>query len=369
MKVLLVSDARSIHTKRWVEGLSKRGVEIVLYSLYPPADDFFDRMGIKCQVYNLFTYGRKGFFNKLKGFAGHFKAASHLKSVIRQEKPDILHAHYATSFGLVAALTGFHPFILSVWGSDVYSFPYLSVLNRKTVDFSMRMADKLLSTSHVMVEQCKNFTDKDIAVTPFGVDLEMFRKSDIKIFPDTDKCFTVGNVKTLSQIYGIDVLIRAFKIFSDRNSDKDTRLVIVGDGPNRKEYESLAAELAIAHKVTFAGKVPNNELPAWYNSFSVSVSLSDSESFGVVAVEAMACGCPVVTSDADGFTEVVEDGVTGFIVPKRNPEAAADAMQKVLDNPELGKELGANGRKRVEKLYDWNDNVDLMVKIYKEFKH
>lgn len=168
----------------------------------------------------------------------------------------------------------------------------------------------------------------------------------------------------MSPKYGIDVLIRAFKVLVDRNPDLDTLLVIVGEGPSRGEYESLVSSLGIMDKVHFMGKVPNEQLPSYYNSFSVSVSLSHSESFGVVAVEAMACGCPVVVSDADGFTEVVEDGATGFIVPRGNPEAAADALQKFIDVPDLRDKMGAAGIKRVKKLYDWNSNVELMYSIY-----
>ena len=124
MKVLMTADARSIHTRRWAVSLKERGVDIVLYSLYPSPDDFFEEHGIRLYVFDLFTYkSDKG----LKAAAGmllkHWKAVEDLKTVIRIEAPDILHAHYATSFGLVAALTGFHPFIISVWGSDVYEFP------------------------------------------------------------------------------------------------------------------------------------------------------------------------------------------------------------------------------------------------------
>ena len=87
-------------------------------------------------------------------------------------------------------------------------------------------------------------------------------------------------------------------------------------------------------------------------------------SVGVVAVEAMACGCPVVTSDADGFREVVEDGITGFIVPKGNPEAAAGAIQRFIDNPQLCHTMGAAGRERVLQLYKWDSNVQTMVDYY-----
>ena len=94
--------------------------------------------------------------------------------------------------------------------------------------------------------------------------------------------------------------------------------------------------------------------------------MSNSESFGVSALEAMACECPVVASDADGFTEVIEDGVSGIIVPRRNPEAAAAAMQKFIDKPLLKEQMGIAARERVCKLYEWDSNVEQMLKIYKD---
>ena len=338
MKVLMVADARSIHTRRWAVALKARGVDIVLFSFYPSPDDFFALQGIPLYEFNLFTYkSSKGLRAAVGAVMMHRKAVSYLKRVIRSESPDILHAHYATSFGFIAALTGFHPFIISVWGSDVYEFPDLSFFNKKSVQFIFRRADRVLSTSHVMAKRTATYTSKPIYVTPFGVDTELFRRYEKD---ERNGRFIVGNVKTLSPKYGIDVLIRAFKVLVDRNPDLDTLLVIVGEGPSRGEYES------------------------YYNSFSVSVSLSHSESFGVVAVEAMSCGCPVVVSDADGFTEVVEDGATGFIVPRGNPEAAADALQKFIDVPDVRDKMGAAGIRRVKKLYDWNSNVELMYSIY-----
>lgn len=367
MKVLMVADARSVHTRRWAVSLMKEGVEIVLFSLYPSPDRYFEDSGIPLHVFDLFGYkcssGLKAGISRL---LMHRKAVKALKSLIAKEKPDILHAHYATSFGLVAALSGFHPFIMSVWGSDVYEFPCQSALNRKSVEFIFRRADRILSTSNVMAAQTRRFTDKPVEITPFGVDTTLFcpQPQSRTSFGE----FIVGNVKTLAPKYGIDVLIKAFKIVHDRNSDVATSLVIVGDGPNRREYEELVRQSGLAGCVSFTGRVDNGRLPLFYNSFSVDVSLSDAESFGVVAVESMACGCPVVVSDADGFTEVVEDGVSGIIVPKRNPEAAAAAIQRFIDEPALRDRMGAAGRRRVEQLYDWHDCVLRMIRIYEDVR-
>ena len=143
------------------------------------------------------------------------------------------------------------------------------------------------------------------------------------------------------------------------------RLLIAGTGPDRDQLINLCDDLGIRHLVDFLGYIPNQELPTLYAKFDVSVSLSREESFGVVAVEAMSCACPVVTSDAAGFCEVVDNNVTGFIVPKDNPEAAAEAIERFIDNPQLRDQMGAAARRRVADLYDWERNVDTMMNIYR----
>ena len=358
MRVLLLSEANSIHTKRWTEALCQRNVDIMLVSLSKPRDDFYETLDVQYLCINEQKFDAPTF-----GKLGYLKLVRHVKKAIKEFAPDILHAHYASSYGLIGAIAGFHPYIVSVWGSDVYEFPHLNPINKWIIKYVLHKADVLLSTSHVMANETHKYTDKEILITPFGVDTTRFKKTGAGV---SNGRFVVGNVKTLAPKYGIDVLIKAFKLVVDRNSTLDTELRIYGTGPCRMEYEQLAQDLGIADKVKFMGWVDNAQLPEVYSSFSVSVSVSDSESFGVVAVEAMACECPVVTSDADGFTEVVESGVTGFVVPKRNVEATANAIQRFIDDSTLSSKMGAEGRKRVLNLYDWENNVNTMFSIYKK---
>jgi len=365
MRVLMVADARSVHTRRWAVSLLNAGVDIAVYSIYPSGDSFFEDNDVRLYEFDLFTYRRSaGLRSMASMLSRHSAAVRSLRQVISRERPDILHAHYVTSFGLIAALTGFHPLVVSVWGSDVYEFPYQSALNRLSVKFILRSADKILSTSHVMARQTSRFTSRDIEVIPFGVDTGIFRSyGKIHYGP-----FVVGNVKTLSPKYGIDVLIRAFSLVREHNPGTDLRLVIVGDGPSRDEYVRLASELGVGEDTVFEGRVPNTSLPEYYNSFSVAVSLSRNESFGVVAVEAMSCGCPVIVSDAEGFTEVVADGLTGIVVPKDDPAAAAAAIQRFIDDPSLRDRMGNEGAERARSLYDWKDSVAKMINVYRNVR-
>ena len=176
--------------------------------------------------------------------------------------------------------------------------------------------------------------------------------------------FVVGIVKTMSPKYGIDIAIRAFKKVAEHYPEKKLKMVIVGDGPNLEEYKNLAKALSI-QDIRFTGKMENSVLPQIYNSFSVTLSLSRSESFGVVAIESMACECPVITSDADGFREVVEDGITGIIVPREDIDLAAMAIERFIEEPSLLQTMGSAGRERVLRLYRWEENVGLMIETYK----
>lgn len=359
MKVLVVSDAQSVHTQRWTSALKEKGVDVVLYTIKPVTDDFYSSRNIKCHFFDLFDFKRekKGMLYAVKR---HFQAVSHLKQVLKEEKPDILHSHFVTSYSLIAALACYRPFIVSAWGSDIYIYPKKSPLNKAIVKFILSCADKILSTSNVMARECSKYTGKPIEITPFGVDTELFKRCASK-----QEKFVIGSVKTLAENYGTEYLIRAFKIVSDRNPGIDCALELVGKGPDEERLRGIAKELGISDKVHFRGFIKQKELPEVFSNFSIACYLSNSESFGVSAIEAMSCNCPVVASDADGFTEVIEDGVTGIIVPKKDPQATADAIQKFVDNPQLAKTMGDASRERVCRLYEWDGNVNTMMSIYK----
>lgn len=368
MKVVILSDAQSVHTKRWVLSLKESGIDVVLYSIKPAIDDYFERNNVKSHYFDLFTYKEND--SLFDSFLKHREAVRDLKRVLSVEKPDILHSHFLTSYSLIAALSGYKPLVVSVWGSDIYDFPRRSLINGLSVKYILSRADAILSTSKVMAIETGKYTSKKIYITPFGVDTSLFRKTYLANKSD---CFTIGTVKTLSYKYGIDVLIKAFKIVCDRNCSLNLNLKIVGEGTDMDKLKDLAFRLGISDKVKFVGFVPNSEVYKMYNSFDIAVFLSFEESFGVSAVEAMSCECPVVVSDAEGFTEIVEDGVTGFVVPRFDENGAAIAIQQYIDDRSLIGTMGKAARERVIDLYDWKNNVDTMISIYhtvlKEFKN
>jgi glycosyltransferase involved in cell wall biosynthesis len=298
---------------------------------------------------------------KLNYFLNLYK----IKRVVQRFCPDILHAHYVSSYGLMGSFLNYHPFIISVWGSDIFDFPKKSFLHKYFVKRTLRKADFVLSTSNVMALETGKYTDKEIFVTPFGVDCDKFKlKNELKL---KDKII-IGTVKALEPKYGIEYLIRAFKILSLNHPEMHLELHIAGKGSLEDRLKKLSKELAIEDKVKFLGFIDHGKIPDVLNTFSVyvAVSIEESESFGVAVVEAEASGVPVVVSNIGGLPEVVKDGETGFMVPPKEPKATAEAIERILLDEKFRQKLSINARKFVLEKYDWEENFKVITEIYKK---
>jgi len=207
-----------------------------------------------------------------------------------------------------------------------------------------------------------------VTVVPCGVDTDVFRpldKADVRrrlgLSPKERIVLFVGRIEPLK---GIDVLLRAVS-----NLDGRFRvLVIGGDGKDvarKSELAALAAELRIADKVTFLDAVPHAELPLYYNAADICVVPSYYESFGLVAVEAMACGVPVIASRVGGLKETVQDGQTGYLVPWLCPEPFAERLELLLNNEPLRLSLGREARTAAER-YHWSEVATRVEGVYHE---
>jgi glycosyltransferase involved in cell wall biosynthesis len=193
--------------------------------------------------------------------------------------------------------------------------------------------------------------------------MEKFKPQPVKsLFADTD--IVIGTIKVLDEVYGIDYLIKAFKILKDKYPGLPLKLLIVGKGLEAENLKKLSVDLGVDTDCVFTGFVNHSLVPAYHNMICISCFLSNSESFGVAVLEASSCEKPVVVSNVGGLPEVVEEGVTGFIVPPRDEVAAAVAIEKLISDPELRETFGKNGREKVSRLYDWDKNLEEIIQIY-----
>ncbi|WP_422089411.1 glycosyltransferase [Tenacibaculum ovolyticum] len=362
MKVILLANCNSIHTIKWSVSLAERDISVIVFSFGKLEVGNYENRNLKIIAFGD-RVSRGNLINKLS----HLKALPYLKKIIKKEVPDLLHAHYASSYGLLGALTGFRPFILSVWGSDVFSFPKNSFLHKTILKYNLSRADKILSTSKIMAVETNLYTTKKIEVTPFGIDTQILKPMKVEsIF--LEKEIVIGTIKSLEKVYGIEYLIRAFKIILDTYKGKKTlKLLIVGDGSLELKLKELTKELKITRNVIFKGRIPFDQVPIYHNMIDIFVAASLEESFGVSVIEASSTGKAVVVTNVGGLPEVVEDGETGFLVPKKNSLKLAEAINKLVLNTNLREKMGRNGIKRVKELYEWEKCVNKMILIYKKY--
>lgn len=361
MKIALLAGASSIHTIRWANGLSEAGEDVHLITQHP----LLEPVSCSVQVHQ-FPY---------RGIPGYFAMVPSVKKLLRNIQPDIVNAHYASGYGTTARLVGYHPWLLSVWGSDIYDFPEKSPLHRWLVRGNLQAANAVASTSYCMAEHTRSLAPnlEEIAITPFGVDMEAFQGISLENrdvtedFPEV----VIGTVKSMAPKYGIDTLLHAFSQVKERLTVEGHALAgrlqlrLVGEGPQIDELRNLAEKLGIASATTFVGRVPHSEVPKELDKMDIYAALSRLESFGVAIIEAGASGRPVVVSDAGGLPEVVVEGETGFVVPREDPTAAAEAIAQLIRNPELRMRMGTASQKHVAEQYSWSTCIEKMCKTYR----
>ena len=218
-----------------------------------------------------------------------------------------------------------------------------------------------------MAKETNLYTQKEIAVTPFGVDTEKFQPGITNnVF--LGKSIVIGTVKALEKKYGMKYLLKSFSIIKLKHPELIIELLIVGGGTEEKQLKELAKQLGIESDTTFTGKISPTEVNKYHSQLSIAVfpSIYDSESFGVAVLEASACQVPVIASRIGGLTEVVQDGITGILVPPRDEVALAEAIEKLVLDKSLRKRMGQAGRIFVKQKYELIACVNLMVKVYKD---
>lgn len=363
MRILLLSDSNSTHTIRWAKSLVNHKIIVGIFTIHIPNLKLYeDTPDIQIFSSNLdrsIQFSGEAAISKLI----YLKSTAKIKEIIKLFKPDIVHAHYASSYGILGAHTHFHPFILSLWGSDISSFPNRSLLHKFFLKYVLSKADLILSTSQSLRKAASKYTDKNILVTPFGIETQKFKPMKKRsMFADDN--LVVGTIKSLEKNYGIDYLIKAFHKLKQEYPEIKLKLLIVGSGSEEEKLKLLVNNLGINLDTIFTGYIDHSEIPYYHNIIDIYVAVSIEESFGVAVLEASACAKPVVVSNVGGLPEVVGDNKTGFLVEKENINSLFEALKKLINNPDLRITFGINGRKKVIAEYDWDKSVSNMILIY-----
>lgn len=346
------------------------GVRVVRFPFEPPPDLTYGRV----------AQSRVSWIGKFARLAvmAHYLEAQHraVLAEVRANGADVIHAHWAIPTGPAAVLAARRlqlPSVITMHGGDVYvnpeqgyDFPTRWYI-RPALRWTLRHAGALTA----ITEDCRQHALR-AGAPPDRIHL-VFNGTDLRRFSPGenvnggDPRFGPHMIFACRQLFprkGIRFLLQAGAQLKSRFPD--LKIVVAGDGFERPELMRQAADLGIEGDVTFLGWVPNAELPQYYRAAAVSVIPSLEEGFGIPAAEAMGCEVAVVASDAGGLPEVVEDGVTGLIVPRGDSAALAQAIGALLADPQRRRRMGQAGRERALRLFDWDRSAGQFEELYRE---
>lgn len=354
MRICYVGPSSSVHLKKWCRYFANRGDQVYVVTF----DSEDSAWG---STFHLVQHAKSD-SNDLSKLS-YLACRSQLKAFLEEIKPDVIHAHYASSYGALCAASCSEPYYLSVWGSDVYDFPKKSPLHRLLLNFSLSRAMWLMSTSDAMAAETHQYTNKPIEITPFGVDTIMFA-------PDpnghSSNDFTVGTVKGLHSKYGIDTLLQGCALALEANPAMPLKIRIAGKGPEEKTLRQFAKELDLESRTEWLGFVEPVHVPQVWQSLDAAIvpSRLESESFGVSAVEAQACGLPIIVSDVPGLQEATIPGETSLVVSRDDPWGLSRAILDLYENPDKRRILGESGRRHVVDKFNEYDCFHRVGLIY-----
>ena len=368
--------------------LVKLGNEIVVFTpRYKREQKILEKMkGVEVRrLTPVFKYGNAGFlpqlFWKLRGFDTVFlhypffggAEVVRLRKLFNCKQKLVIYYHMDVVLGGVLGLI-------------------VKVHTKLLMPWIIKSADKVIVSSidYVKNSDARGLVDEKFIEIPFGVNVKKIRNREIvtshsslvnrddgnddeKIRDEEKVVLFVGALDKAHYFKGVEVLIEAASKFRIQNSE--FRIQIVGDGDMRGEYEKLVKEKGLEDVVKFVGKVSDGELVDYYRRATVLVlpSVDKSEAFGIVLIEAMACGTLVIASDLAGVRSVVDEGVNGFLVQPGDSQDLARKIEKVLKLPfsatqgrrdyEIMK-LGEAGRRKVEERYDWEKIGHRLLQIF-----
>ncbi len=385
MRILYLSDSLTIHDERFLWKLTQSQYDTWLVTYYHEPEipepvrringlhivhwyngRYSARYKVEGEYMGIESNGWRG---RLAALQGLWQCFIHFRKTIKEIRPDIVHAGWLYSSGLIAALSGFRPWLLMPWGSDVQVLPYQSRVRRIIARYILRHANMITCDCQAVKDtiiQLTGYPADRIIIAPWGVDLHQFRPlaqpSSVRsqLGWETAKILIV--TRQLMSFYGIEYLISAMRIILA--AEPKVRLLICGAGPLEMVLRDMVHQFDLEKFVHFAGFVPNRLLPEYLNAADVYVSPSLEDGASLSLMEAMACGLPVIVTDIPAVLEWVRHGENGYVVPKRDVEGLARAVINMLRNDSLRAQMGKASLATGQLRADWDKNFRTIEEMY-----
>ena len=374
-------DPHGIFVHRLMREIAKEGHEVRIIAPHTGGKSKYTMDGVQVEKFHYFypkrfekLAGRAGMIDNVKeGFLVKLQVLTFLffnmvYSLLRFRNVDVIHVQWPIPNGMGAYfLKKIYRifYINTIHGEEVYlSKKYHMVWALKML---VTNSTKTVTNSFATLKACVDvgLNPEKLEVIPFGVDTDFFRPIDV---PKDENMFQMLSVGYLIERKGHEYLIKAMEeILKERN---DVRLKIVGSGPLEGKLKKIITDLRLDEYVEIIQNVSDEELLKLYNSSDLFVlpsvvdSQGNTEGLGVVLLEAMACGLPVIGSDVGGIPDIIKDGETGLLVGEKNVEGLSKKIFQVIEGKSLTNNMADSGCIMVKKRFSWNIIAKRYIEIY-----
>ena len=368
IRLAFLANGESVHTKQWLTYFVGKGYDVHLIT--------FTAKPIKgVKIHELRYFGKLAYPMRIW----------EVRRAVTKIDPDILHAHYITHYGVYAASTGFHPLILSAWGSDISIDPQKSRIHRFFVTFAFKRAALVHTGDNVGRKRLMELgcDAEKIFVQQWGADTNRFspkaRSQSLRRSLGIDDVYSVLCVRWWRPNYHVDVFVKAVPLVLKKIPN--VKFILLGGGSLESKLKELAKKLGVYENIVFVGSVPHEEMPKYLASVDAYVDTASDYRVGAVGDilvarggggmgqitrEVMACGTPDVLSDNINVRSA--DWFQGLMYKQLDHRDLAEKIVQLLKNEKLRRKIGEESRKVALEICDLEKTMKQWETVYHELK-
>lgn len=375
MKICYLADAESIHVQRWVEYFANNGHEVHLISPREFGNNnvknvklhLLNRLKPQIRIIRIITFPIDLSYNIIK-----------INKLIRQIKPNILHVHGVSDLAVPGALTGFHPFVVSVWGSDVLRYPKKSKLVKYFVSYALMKADIILTIPEFMKQyliSMFNLPKNKIVRIPWGIDLKIFHRgyeNETQRMKEKlgikDNSPVILSNRGMAPQYEIENIVEAIP-YTLKTFPDTIFIFIKGYGSSEFEdkIKSRTENLNVRNNIRFVSKLLKpEEMVVYLNMADVFISIPKTDQFASSIMEGMACGVIPIVSNIKVYEQYLKNGINAFVVDSDNPKEIAEKINYCIKNPDMKNKFYVINKNIIEENEDWDVNSKKMEELYED---
>ena len=340
----LLGDATSPHVQRWAREMRQRGYHVSLITARPASID-----GVTVRALRPVRRSLDWLF-RVRETRRH----------VAELAPDLLHAHYVTSYGYLAARCGTHPLVMTAWGTDLLVTPGKSAWMRWLTGWTLRQADLITGDSASLMDAVAAFQPRcPTEEIHWGVDLQRFHPAPWS----TKQGIQLVSLRAWEPNYNIDTIIEAFALLQARWPGADLRLHLLGGGSLEGALRSQVHQAQLGQKVLFHGRLDDVGMTRVLADSRISISVPSSDATSVALLESMACGLAVVASDLQANRHWID---ARWLVKARDATALANRLQALIADDAAAEQAGLHNAARIAQDGDRAVQMNRMHALYQQ---